>query len=359
MTRTILRRSLKSTKEKIHNHDQWNHDDDDDDDEEWSTTDDDTGTWYDYSSEDDDLFFSDGVWDDSSSRSAIEPPPDFNPDINPNEINKEIAFLPPVHELEALSCLNEMQLKAMHHVVEKSRSESDAAYPRVVSKAKRCSYTESQVKQTLRYIRDVAPIIVHFHPDRVMQFFIKDTHYRNQFETGSSSGCLSRTTREGWENRLFNNIYSVGCPDFDRVKYGVLNIVNDPQGVKCCYGYGNSYLVLKKVRLRTSFANEDTSSARCRLSSCEYYCHVLDSFNDAEFKSVMDVANGVKIFADSNCISTYKEIQIHGPLGFADHVEHIVMNTSHKSNKSLMNQVEKFCAINGISWSWMETPKYS
>lgn len=28
----------------------------------------------------------------------------------------------------------------------------------------------------------------------------------------------------------------------DRVKYGVLNIVGDPHGVRCCYSYGDSFL---------------------------------------------------------------------------------------------------------------------
>ena len=73
-----------------------------------------------------------------------------------------------------------------------------------------------------------------------------DTHYRNQFETGTSGGSLSRTSRVDWENRLFNGMYD-SSPDFDRVKYGVLNITNDPHGVQCCSQYGECYFVLKHV----------------------------------------------------------------------------------------------------------------
>lgn len=41
-----------------------------------------------------------------------------------------------------------------------------------------------------------------------MEFFVKDTHYRNQFETGKSSGTLNRSSRTQWENRMFDNKYA-------------------------------------------------------------------------------------------------------------------------------------------------------
>ena len=62
---------------------------------------------------------------------------------------------------------------------------------------------------------------------------------------------------------------------YERVKYGVLNIVQDPNGVLACRGYGDSYLLLKSetVRLRTSFASRDTGGGTAKLASCEWYCH--------------------------------------------------------------------------------------
>lgn len=77
-----------------------------------------------------------------------------------------------------------------------------------------------------------------------MEFFIKDTHYRNQFETGKSSGSLSRQSRIEWENRMFDKRYS-SATDHERVKYGVINFTNDPKGVNCALGYGQSYFLLK------------------------------------------------------------------------------------------------------------------
>ena len=44
------------------------------------------------------------------------------------------------------------------------------------------------VYRTMDYVREEAPIIIHFHVDKCLahgtEFFINDTHYRNQFETG-------------------------------------------------------------------------------------------------------------------------------------------------------------------------------
>ena len=40
---------------------------------------------------------------------------------------------------------------------------------------------------------------------------------------------------------MFNRIYHSSLPS-ERVKYGVLNIVGDPNGVRCCYSYGDSFL---------------------------------------------------------------------------------------------------------------------
>lgn len=53
---------------------------------------------------------------------------------------------------------------------------------------------------------------------------IKDTHYRSQFETNTSSGSLGAGLRDSWEKNLFGDAYlSPTVKPFDKVKYGVLN----------------------------------------------------------------------------------------------------------------------------------------
>ena len=56
---------------------------------------------------------------------------------------------------------------------------------------------------------------------------MQDTHYRNQFETRTTSGSSDIAKRKAWESRLFPEIYD-DVEAKHRVKYGVLNAVNDP-----------------------------------------------------------------------------------------------------------------------------------
>ena len=48
-------------------------------------------------------------------------------------------------------------------------------------KARRNGYTVADLDNLQFYIENYAPVIVHIHIMRYMQFFVKDTHYRNQF----------------------------------------------------------------------------------------------------------------------------------------------------------------------------------
>ena len=55
--------------------------------------------------------------------------------------------------------------------------------------------------RTLQWVRSAAPIIIHINLDKVLQFLVKDTHYRNQFETGTSGGSTDLKARRSWEVR--------------------------------------------------------------------------------------------------------------------------------------------------------------
>lgn len=67
---------------------------------------------------------------------------------------------------------------------------------------------------------------------------------------------------------------------------------------------------VSQCRLRATFADMDSSSPSTILATCEYYSHVLNKYNDAELKSVVDVATGKAAWRSAGCISTYKEVQV-------------------------------------------------
>jgi len=194
--------------------------------------------------------------------------------------------------------------------------------------------------------------------NKLMSKFEKDTHYRNQFETQSSGGLFKPTVRTMWEQKLFGGAYG-HATHHQRCKYGVLNAMNDHRGVVGCGQYGDSYLVLKDVRLRCTLSPEDSANMKAdRLAVLDYYAHVLEEYNDAELSEMMKVARSsdAAILGDSGKIRKmkYKEAQIHGPIELAKHVERLV------TNKRFLPQEERLkalCSKHGWEFSWMDAEK--
>lgn len=110
---------------------------------------------------------------------------------------------------------------------------------------------------------------------------MKDTHYRNQFETHKSSGSLSSSSRISWEDRMFDRKHHNATP-FERVKYGTINFTNDPKGVRACVSYGNSYFLLKPhVRNRCTVTDMDSSSSSATIATFQFSYHLLMKLSDA------------------------------------------------------------------------------
>eukprot|EP00656_Telonema_subtile_P012648 TRINITY_DN16381_c0_g2_i2.p1 TRINITY_DN16381_c0_g2~~TRINITY_DN16381_c0_g2_i2.p1 ORF type:complete len:490 (+),score=117.47 TRINITY_DN16381_c0_g2_i2:181-1650(+) len=261
---------------------------------------------------------------------------------------------PPIEDSASLLMLTPEQTLAMCHVRANAKQLYGEAFVQLLPRCERLGYTPAQLQRCMDYVREEAPIIIHFHVDRCLDFLMKDTHYRNQFETGTSSGSLSRDSRTAWENSLFSNAYQ-GVKDFDRVKYGVMNVVNDPNGITAAYSYGNSYMVLKHARLRCSFANQDTGGGSiAMLASCDYYAHVLQAFSDPELEACMSVACGVQSYVASSVIASYKECQIHGEVCLSHDVAAFVINQQYK-NSSYFNKLEALSKKHGgVPVLWMD-----
>ena len=59
-------------------------------------------------------------------------------------------------------------------------------------------YTYVQIR-TLQWIRQDAPIIIHVNLNHVLQFLVKDTHYRNLFEIHTRRESTALSERKSWE----------------------------------------------------------------------------------------------------------------------------------------------------------------
>lgn len=202
------------------------------------------------------------------------------------------ALLLPPSETQAMSLLTSCQRRALacNRAVATARHEE--ALPSVHARFRRLGYKGREVQAVLGWIQDLAPVVIHLHLDKMGHFMETDDFYRSQFETKSSGGAFddNNSARRRWEADLFGGAYD-NCEPFERCKYGALNVMNDFRGVVTAKGYGDSYLVLKDVRLRTTFASRDSGGLqKNRLGNLDCYAHVLQEYSDSELKKLIAVA---------------------------------------------------------------------
>lgn len=254
------------------------------------------------------------------------------------------------------SKLTECQKVAVRDIRVLARTNHERALPDLQRKVQTLKYTDNDLWMALAYIRELAPIIVHVDLSKVMTFMEKDTHYRNQFETRSSGGLLKPETREKWERGLFGTAYD-NATGFERPKYGVLNAMNDYKGVVKCRQYGDSYLVLKDVRLRCTFSPEDSANLKSdRLAVIDYYGHVLNEYSNNELEETIKIAKSSEaaVLGDSSKVGNmkYKETQVHGEISFDKHVERLVADIRHR--KADAERLKAICKRHGWKFSWMD-----
>jgi len=262
----------------------------------------------------------------------------------------------PATEFEEAARMVACQRHAVRHIRILAKSNHDAAMPKLQRRVMDMGYTEQDLFMTLAYIRELAPILVHVNLSKMMKFLQDDTHYRNQFETGTSGGLLKPLVREKWERDLFGGTYEK-AKGHDRPKYGVLNTMNDHRGVVKCAQYGDSYLVLKDVRLRSTFSPEDSANLKAdRLAVLDYYGHVLQEYSSSELSETIKVAKSSEaaLLGDSAKVGAmkYKETQIHGEICWSKHVERMVANVRHRGSDS--DRLQKICKKHGWQFSWMD-----
>ncbi|CAE7508788.1 KEA2 [Symbiodinium pilosum] len=266
--------------------------------------------------------------------------------------------VPPTEFSEAAK-LVDCQRNAVRHIRALAKRNHDDALPKL---QRRIASLGSGIKETdlwmtLAWIREMAPIIVHVQLDKMIKFMESDTHYRNQFETATSGGLLKPAVREKWERDLFGGYYDK-AKGFDRCKYGVLNAMNDHRGVVKCAQYGDSYLVLRDVRLRCTFSPEDSANLKAeRLAVLDYYGHVLSEYSDQELLETIQVAKSsdAALLGDSSKVGAmkYKETQIHGEVAFEKHVERLVAHSKYRG-RAEEPRIKAVSQKFGWKFSWMD-----
>jgi hypothetical protein len=176
---------------------------------------------------------------------------------------------------EALSAA---QSAALRYVDVIARDREAAALLSVAGIFKRAGFPPETYSQAVELVRQHARIVLHFHPDRfggkptnVAESLLIEGVYRNQFETGLSSGsptAFPGGERDNWERTLFGGAYHAeGVPVSERPKYGSLELVRFPDGP--APRFGSCYFVLRDVGARASitFMGSEDPHARDRVGT--------------------------------------------------------------------------------------------
>jgi hypothetical protein len=161
-----------------------------------------------------------------------------------------VAGDPVVHGrdgLAELARLTEAQRAAFRHVDESAAARAASARQRLARILHDAGTPDATFAQAVQCVRAHARVVVHCHPDRicaegitVAKGLLRDGRYRNQFETGLSSGgrtAFPGGDRDRWERALFGGAYQATEVEPDeRPKYGALELVRHPDGPSPRFG---------------------------------------------------------------------------------------------------------------------------
>ncbi|CAK0800172.1 unnamed protein product [Prorocentrum cordatum] len=156
-----------------------------------------------------------------------------------------------------------------------------------------------------------------------------------------------------WEDSLFGGAYGRSSA-FERVKYGTINVINDPAGVRACAQYGRSYLLLRRCRLRTTFSAQDSAGLETEDLATDHYAHVLLRFGDGALRDVLHVATQRVLAVPSGVLDTYREAQVHGEVALAEHVEVVVADPALRlvdRDRLAAEQLARHCSSQVV---WIE-----
>jgi hypothetical protein len=175
--------------------------------------------------------------------------------------------------------LTTAQRAALLHADTLARSREAGARDRLERALHGAACLPGALDRALESIRSSASVVIHFHPDRyglrgltVAKSLLGDGYYRNQFETGLSSG--SRTafaggSRDGWERELFGGAYHLpGTLAEERPKYGALELIRHPDGP--VPRFGSCYFLLRPAvseRCTFTFGGSEEADAFARLGT--------------------------------------------------------------------------------------------
>lgn len=280
--------------------------------------------------------------------------------------------------------LTQTQRAAISYVEEKASLQRPAAVAALREALEAHSVSDEEYRAAMERLRSDARVAVAFHPDRVTrggrsvaEGLLEDGHYRNQFETGVSSGSTSGFAggrRDEWERSLFGARYHRdGSSWAERPKYGALHLIDHPDGP--CPRFGSCYLVLRpEVSSRCTFTPLGSQGDRApeqsgTLSIFEPVMLALSSHLESVanplgceglgLAEMISRMGGTLPFPPApgspgtmgRALDSFVEAQIHGPVELASDVEELRADASFRETEVEASLVT-LASSHGIPLRW-------
>lgn len=213
--------------------------------------------------------------------------------------------------------------------------------------------TESIEKhdKAIDYLKNVVRVAIQMNAS-ILPSLIKDKHYKNMFETKTSSGSNSSAKRLEWEHKLFSCVYD-GVDPVERVKYGFLYGINDVR-----MKYGDCLLILKDtVKNRCTVTIGDSSNDLKPYLLSEPSSILQDAFCSFDAKTCDIIGKRNKTiygYKFNTGYDDYVEVQIHGKIILATDVEKIIISAKYCRDKTVIQHAEQFAKINKCSYEFKE-----
>ena len=247
--------------------------------------------------------------------------------------------------------LTDRQQKALGFVFKKSRIFSKNTYLDVLCKFKDRGLGKDELETVINYIKNV-PVVIHVSTTTISHL-AREGVYKNIFEiTNSGKGQSYNTSRFDWEKNMFNSIYD-DAEAIEKVKYGALNLLNNPNGVPSAYSYGNSYLLLKNhVKQRITFVCGDSSQKQMQIATFDNNVILLNILDYKLLDEVIEIALNKKNSSPTNY--AYIEAQIHGPLIIGRDIQMLYVNKHYQNDNSIKTILDSFYKNTGCPYTFMK-----
>ena len=158
-------------------------------------------------------------------------------------------------------------------------------------------------------------------------------------------------TRRTEEGKMFGPVYDK-AKAFERPKYGCLNIGLRDEGCTQANQYGDGYFLMNDttIRWRTTMTIKDSFSVNGNCGTLKHCNHLLNELNKNELKELIEAA----LYSKKGGIqqSTYREIQIHGPVQLDRDIVSLHVPKNKNNNLSKTDVFQRFCDKNGCKLVW-------